>query len=96
MFLIPTLVGLLYEAFFTIPILNDVLTWTSGFSVIGTALIIHCVILACRIATKDSKVVPILAIVGTFFTVIPILSWFVHGFIAFAYFVDLFVGRKQH
>ena len=96
MFLIPTLVGLLYEAFFTIPILNDILTWASGLSVIGTAFIIHCIILACRIATKDSKIVPVLAILGTCLTVIPIVSWFVHGFIALAYFIDLFVGRKHH
>lgn len=95
MFLLPTIVGFLYEFFFAIPILSDIVTWGTGFATITTALIIHCVILAFRFATGDSKAVPILAIIGTLFTWIPIVSWFVHGFIALAYFIDLFTGRRS-
>lgn len=95
MFFIPTIAGLLYELFFAIPILSDIVTWSTGFSTIGIAFVIHCIILACRIATKDSKAVPIIAIFATLFTVIPILNWFVHALIAFLYFIDLFIGRKN-
>lgn len=95
MFLLPTVVGLLYELFFAVPILSDIVTWSSGFSTIGIAFVIHCIILACRIATKDSKIVPIIAIVATIFTIIPILNWFIHGFIAILYFVDVFIGRRN-
>ena len=96
MFLLPTLVGFFYELFFAIPLLSDIVTWGTGFATIGTALIIHCVILAFRFATGDSKVVPILAILATILTWIPIVSWFVHAFIALAYLVDIFTGRRRN
>ncbi|WP_010287748.1 hypothetical protein [Kurthia massiliensis] len=95
MFLIPTLVGLVYEAILGIPIVGGLIIIGSSYSTLGIALIIHGVILACRIATKDSKIVPFLALVGTWLTWIPGIGWLIHVIIAIAYFIDLFVGRRH-
>lgn len=95
MFLIPTIIGMLYEFVLAIPIIGGLIVVGSSYGTIGVALVIHGIILACRIATKDAKIVPILALIGTCLTWIPFVGWFIHAAIGIGYFIDLFFGRKN-
>lgn len=95
MFLIPTLVGFLYEFVLAIPILGGFIVIGSSYGTIATALVIHAIILIFRFARGDSKVVPILALIGTLLTWIPFVGWFIHVCIAVGYFIDFFVGKRR-
>ncbi|KOO52521.1 hypothetical protein MHH85_02385 [Viridibacillus sp. FSL E2-0187] len=92
MFIIPTIIAFLYELLLAIPILGGAIMIGSGYSALTTALVIHVIVLVLRFVTGHSKVVPILAIILTLLTWIPILGWTIHILIAVAYFIDFFMG----
>ncbi len=95
MFFIPTLVGFLYELVLAIPVVGGLIVIGSSYGTIVTALVIHAIILIFRFVRGDSKVVPILALIGTLLTWIPFIGWFIHLCIAIAYFIDFFVGKRR-
>lgn len=92
MFFIPTLIAFLYEFYLGIPIIGGATALATGLGTVTVAFVIHIIVLALRFATGHSKAVPIIAIILTCFTFIPVLAWFLHVVIALMYFIDLING----
>ncbi|MBK3496072.1 hypothetical protein JFL43_14615 [Viridibacillus sp. YIM B01967] len=92
MFFIPSTIAFLYELLLAIPILGGAIMVGSGYSALVTALIIHAIVFALRFVTGHSKVVPIMSILLTLLTWIPLIGWAIHVLIAVAYLIDIFIG----
>lgn len=92
MFITTTLIAFLYELFLAIPILGGLVAISSGLTTITIAFVIHIIVLVFRVASGNSKAVPITAIILTIFTFIPFIAWVIHVIIALLYFIDLVYG----
>lgn len=95
MFFIPSFIAFLYELILMIPVLGGTIVIASGYTAITTALVIHAIVLVMRFVTGDSKVVPILAILLTLLTWIPLLGWTIHAILTLLYLIDIILGLMK-
>lgn len=92
MFVFTTLIAFLFELFLALPVIGGITVIAAGYATITIAIIIHLIALVARVSTGRSKVVPIIAIILTLLTWVPVVGWLMHVIITVLYFIDLVVG----
>lgn len=92
MFVFTTLLAFLFELFLALPFIGGITVIAAGYATITIAIILHLIVLVVRVSTGRSKIVPIIAIVLTLLTWIPVVGWLMHLIITVLYFIDLIYG----
>lgn len=91
-FIFTTLIAFLFEFFLALPFIGGATVIAVGYATITIAIILHLIVAVGRVYSGRSKAVPLIAIVLTLLTWIPVVGWLMHVIITVMYFVDLLVG----
>lgn len=83
------------EAFLAIPILGGAFIISSGYSVLTTMFVLHAITLILSIKEKQGKGAPILGLITSVVSVIPIVGWFMHGITAIALFISALTSSSR-
>ena len=83
------------ETFLAIPILGGAFIISSGYSVLITMFVLHAITLLLSIRDKQGKGAPILGLITSVVSVIPVVGWFMHAITAIALFISALTSSKK-
>lgn len=94
-FRITVLFALLLEFLLAIPILGGAIVLSTGYAILGIALIIHVIALIFAARTNSVKYASILGIITNLLAWIPFLGWFLHVLVFILYLIAFIKPDKE-